>query len=109
MEFDQAGEGRGGPGGALHHAPAAVEQVLADAEQQGAEDGLLAGEVAVDGGPADSGRGAKVLQRHPVKTVGGKEGGGRGEQRLAAVLLGLASLGGLADSVTGAPSRLFSI
>ena len=42
LELHQPGQGRGGAAGLGHHAPAAVEQVLADAQQQGAQHGLFA-------------------------------------------------------------------
>ena len=75
-----------------HYPAAAVEQVLADAEQQGAEDGLLAGEVAVDRRAADAGRGPEILQRNAVEALEGEERGGGGQEGLPAVRLGLAAL-----------------
>ena len=67
MELHQAAQRRQGAVGIGHHPPAAVEQVLADAEQQRPEDGLLAGEMAVDRRSADSGRGPRSSSETRLK------------------------------------------
>jgi hypothetical protein len=73
-----------------HYLAAAVEQVLADTEQQGAEDGLLAGEVTVDRRSADAGRGPEILQGNAVEALQGKERSGGGQEGLPPVRLRLA-------------------
>ena len=91
----------GGVVGIGNHPPAAVEQILADAQQQRPQDGLFTREMSVDRRPADAGRGAQDLKGHAVEAVDGEQRGGGGQQRLAAVLLGLAALGGGGSGVGG--------
>ncbi len=94
-----------------HYLAAAVEQVLADTEQQCAEDGLLAGEVAVDRRPADARRGPEILQGHAVEALKGEERSGGGQKGLPPVRLGLAALcvggrGWRLPGLTAAPGGL---
>ena len=48
-------------------------QMLADPDQDGAEQRLLVGEVAVDGRPADADRGAEVLEAHAGEAALGEQ------------------------------------
>src|SRR4029453_12471276 len=58
------------------HAEAAVEQVAADAEEKLAEDSLLAGEVPVNGRPADACGSTKIFKRNPGEAIFCKESRG---------------------------------
>jgi len=77
LELDQALQCIHGVLRFRDHAEAAVEQIAADAEEKLAEDGLLAGEVPVNGRPADACRRPKILKRNPREAVFCKESRGR--------------------------------
>ena len=51
----------------------ARDQFPRDVDEQRGEHGLLAGEVPVDGGPADADRGAEVLERDALESAGSEE------------------------------------
>ena len=89
---ERRGAPRRRPRTASTTARASVEQVPADADQQRGEHRLLAGEVPVDGRPADADGGAEVFDRHAVEAAVGEERGGGLEQGGAAVGFGLAAL-----------------
>lgn len=80
MEFDQPGEcGRGVPG-SVHNGVPAGHQPGAHPDQQFDQQRLFVGEVPVDGGPADAGRRADVLQAHGQEAPLGDQLLSSGEQ-----------------------------
>ena len=85
--------------GRVHDGPTAGEQSLADADEQRGQHRLLAGEVAVDGRPADADRRAEVLDRDAVEAAVGEQPRGGRQQRVAA--LGLGAAAGGRDGVDG--------
>jgi hypothetical protein len=80
-------------GGRLPDALPAVAQGVADPDQQRRQHRVLAGEVPVDGGAADPGRAADVLEADAEVAVLGDEALGRGQQRLPPVGLELLARG----------------
>ena len=75
-----------------HLGQASVEQPLARPHQQFGQDGLLAGEIAIDRRPADADRGAQVLDRDRVEPTIGEEPSGGIEELLASLGLVPAAL-----------------
>ncbi len=72
----------------------AGQQPGADPHQQLDQQRLLVGEVPVDRGTADAGRGADVLQPHREIAALGDQAFGRGDQLAAAIRFGPAAPGG---------------
>lgn len=79
VEVDQTVECSPGVGGAGDDVLAALEQPRADTHQEFDQQSLFAGEVPVDGRPADACRGADVLEADGKKSPLGDEclGGGQ--------------------------------
>ena len=75
-------------------------QSVADANQQGAEHGLLAFEVSVDGGTAHPHGCAEVFERHSGEAPARELLRGRVEKRLTAIGLGEASQGGFGHGLS---------
>ena len=90
MEVDEVAQRPVGSVSGVDDAAPAREQIVAGAQEDGAEQGALAVEVAVDGGTGDADGGAEVFQAHTVETVLGEEAGGGLQQGVGA--LGLGSL-----------------
>ena len=86
----------------------AGEQAGADADQQFDQQRFLVGEVPVDRGPADTCRGADVLESDGEESAFGDQAFGRGDQLVATVRFGPAPArpaDGDADPKPGETSR----
>ncbi len=94
MERDQPAQRRGLVARSVLDLGAPGEQVVADSDQEGGENGLFRGEMPVDRWSAHTGGGAEVFDRHAVEAPLGEEGGGGLQERRAAVRLRLAALRG---------------
>ena len=80
VEVDQPVERVGRRCRSLQHAPGAREQPRADADEQFDQKRFLVGEVAVDRGAADSGRGPDVLEPHGEEPAFGHQSLGGGDE-----------------------------